>query len=345
MKTIVHEEKENGFIPKYLDDVFFDSLRKDYPEFDNWYMKSVHDISRSSHYWLSNNKLLAFLGFKIEDDEIVLENASYPKEKRIKITTIKSDNSLKSFSEFVIYLAIRKARKENIKQIYFSIIPNTNDKKKLLEIAKSYGFNEIGSKTLRSGGKEIFILKHVRRTDNWKTSYNFFPILKNRERVWTFLPIEASYHDNYLQNIWLDKYSFDFSKMGIKKAYIHDQKSILNLNEGDGLLIYLKKIGLTSVGLLVENKKISDFNDNFEEFKRYVKKYHAFLDDVELSSWFTTRKYITIFAFIRPLQSIIKYKQLKDNGFWPEDIYPSNIKLSDSDIKKILEFEKGEKDV
>ena len=96
----------------------------------------------------------------------MLDGKKLPKKKRIKITTIKSTVDLSRFSGMVFYKAFKKAAEENTKEVYFSIIPDTEDKVKLLEIAKSFGFRIIGSTKKSAAGierknNEVYLLKTI----------------------------------------------------------------------------------------------------------------------------------------------------------------------------------------
>ena len=345
-------KKEKGFKYKFLSDSFFDSLRNDYKQFNEWYTKSVDDENKSSYYWVDDGKVIAFLGLKIEYESIKLNDKELPRKRRIKMTTIKSLEQVQSFSQIAIYIATQKAWDLKMGEVYFTINLNSSgnlDKEKLVDIFRDYGFSEIGA----NESKEIVFLKDLKsnRSSDWKKTYPKFPHKENRK--WTYLCIKKTYHDNYLQDTKLSRtiQNRDFSRMAIKKVYIHNQKGIMELSKNDGLLIYrissmnkTHKSCVTSYGTIIENIEIAIFKNDFNRFCKKVRNYHAFEDEKELREWFEKNKYITFFALNKSLgeNSNINHKTLKKNGFWHFEKYPSENKFDDITVKKILQLSKKE---
>lgn len=308
-------QKQNGFIKDLLKDDFFNSLKTDYKEFSQWYMDAIDDANKASFYWLEDKKVIAFLGLKVEDESFAIGKNIFPKKKRIKITTMKSTIDLPRFSEVVFYKAIKKAIEEETKDIYFSVIPNSDNKQKLLEIAKSFGFKKIGRTKMSKNGierkdEEVYLLKTIgEKSSNWKKSYPLLPEKDNRRCQ--LLTIGLKYHDDFLQDAEVSKVkqNHDFSKMSIKKAYVHNQGGTAQLQMGD--MAFLYRISdlpnktfhsvITSYGVIIEQKTKNVDYKTYQEFKTIVKNIHAFdsKNESELKGWYNNNKYITIFGFIR----------------------------------------------
>lgn len=337
------EKSEKGFSQDWLAHSFFDSLKKDYSEFEGWFKKSEKDESKTGFYWLGEDKkdIYAFLGLKTEDEEIILDGVIVKsKSKRIKITTIKAVPQIKGFSEMVIFYSIFRALTNNIKEIYFSIIPDSDEKVKLMEIAKSFGFIEIGTAKNGKNGEvrnnpEVYLLKEISfdQSKSWKENYP--KISLDTKRKYSFLPIFAGFHDTYLQEAKLMNNIHDGlpEKISIKKHYLHSDKRILNLNEGDIVFIYrMAEAGKTAryysaiTGVAMIDRhfiKYKDYN-NIEDAKIISGKDHAFSSVKEFEKWVNEKKYITRFLFLTPFGAgnNINRDKLLQNGILNEDKQP-----------------------
>lgn len=99
-----------------LNDEFFDSLRNSYHEFNVWFKKKAEEGRKANCVFYSNDKIIAFLSLKIED-----ENAKYLNDipgfesgiKRLKISTFKIiKNSERRLGERFIQRIYKSAREE-----------------------------------------------------------------------------------------------------------------------------------------------------------------------------------------------------------------------------------------
>lgn len=357
-----YKNKNNGFIKEYLDDPFFQSLKNDYEEFSEWYIKSIDDPNKESHYWINDDAVTAFIGLKSEDDTLTIGDVVFPKNKRLKITTIKSNNELDSFSEFVIYLSIQKAKRCGIQEVYFSVIPDTPEKTKLMEIALSYGFQVIGKSNRSNKGfvrknDELFLLKVIKNTNSidWKLNYPYMPLKENR--IWKYLILDPHFHDTFIQDAILkNKIQMqDFTKMAIKKVYIHNQRSLNELSNGDGFLIYRKdesnmpgkkyRSCVTGYGVHIETKAIKDFH-TYDDFKKYVKNYHAFSSEADLQTYFKNNGYVTLLTLNHTFGegNNITTHELIEMGMWPESnsgFTPFELSFRDEKIMQMKSYKRS----
>lgn len=346
---ITYIPSQIGFIEKYLSQAFFDSLRNDYQEFDTWYNKCIGDENKRGYYWVDEfDNVYAFIGLKIEKESIFLDGEKVADEKqRLKITTIKSDSGIiKSFSEFVIYLASKNAIKSNINEIYFSVIPDTPEKQKLVEISKKYGFSEIGHQNKTKDGierkhPEIFLLKTLKYDKNasWFENYPLFEVSDKTGVV--FIPFEPEFHDYYLQDAKLryEVQNFDGTKMTIQKAYIHNQNKLFGTLKNDLVLFYRKKTetkmgALTGIGIIEKHyKKWKDYN-NIDELEKIVKNYSALKIDQSL---FDNNSYVTMFSLNATFGegNNIPHRWLDQNNLW--FMYKDRMTCGKQNLLKILE--------
>ncbi|TSF72782.1 hypothetical protein FG732_26785, partial [Salmonella enterica subsp. enterica serovar London] len=70
-----------------LSDVFFDSLKNDYPAFENWFLKKRNEKAYVSYD--DYGKIDGFLYLKIENEELNDMTPSFPMKKRLKCGTFK----------------------------------------------------------------------------------------------------------------------------------------------------------------------------------------------------------------------------------------------------------------
>lgn len=72
-----------------INDPFFDSLKYDYPEFENWYLKKAREEKQAFTY-IDENGLGAFVMLKFDEVETIqMQNGKLPTCKRLKISTLK----------------------------------------------------------------------------------------------------------------------------------------------------------------------------------------------------------------------------------------------------------------
>ena len=67
-----------------LNDVFFDSLKADYPEFSTWFQHKV-DAQEKAYAYFDDNYIRAFGYLKAENESIVLSEKTLEAKNRIKI--------------------------------------------------------------------------------------------------------------------------------------------------------------------------------------------------------------------------------------------------------------------
>ena len=101
-----------------INDQFFDSLRKDYPKFNEWFTEKSRLGRKCFAYRKSDDFLGAILIYKLENEEIH-SNPKLPKKERLKICTLKVTSIGykigELFIKLVIELAIINNRESNLR--------------------------------------------------------------------------------------------------------------------------------------------------------------------------------------------------------------------------------------
>lgn len=166
-----------------LDDCFFDSLKADYPGFENWFRKKAED----NIYILEiNNSVQAFLYMKIEieDDLDINPPLKLNGEKILKVGTFKINAHGSKLGERFIKLIFDKMVEENITKSYVTIYKKQDT---LISLLSTYGFNYYGTKK----GEQVYIKDFNKITGDIKKDY---PIIKLNETKKFLLSIYPKYH-------------------------------------------------------------------------------------------------------------------------------------------------------
>ena len=148
-----------------LDDDFFDSLRNDYRDFDNWFLKKQKEGAEAYIIRNEKNKITSFLMIKEEGEEEDYSNFEIPFKagNRLKISTLKVADTGKKIGEYFINLVIEKALRKNIEEIYITTFLKQDS---LIHLLKENGFVFYTYKeTLRNDGtteKEAVYVKSIK---------------------------------------------------------------------------------------------------------------------------------------------------------------------------------------
>ena len=81
--------ERKSFVQIDLNDPFFDSLKRDYPEFETvWFPKGVRE-NRHALVFSDESGLGAFIAMKVENEPIHLNDVDLPALPRLKISTLR----------------------------------------------------------------------------------------------------------------------------------------------------------------------------------------------------------------------------------------------------------------
>ena len=144
-----------------LQDAFFDSLKSEYPEFQNWWKK----IANRDVYVNMNNegKINALLILKIEANERIDCNPALNFNRVLKICTIKVADQVRGLNigKIFLQLAFDFAEHNNIEDIYFTHF--CKEKDSFVDFVHNFGFNKYGT---NSRGESVFVKKLTK--DNYE---------------------------------------------------------------------------------------------------------------------------------------------------------------------------------
>lgn len=242
-----------------LNDPFFDSLRAEYSEYDDWFRSVASGAGKCWVYLMKDGRIGALLIRKIEDEAI----DSVPpmqKNKRLKICSLKVGHTGYKIGELFIKLAVQYAVNDGINEIYLTHFtrPDSDD---LADLIAEYGFQVVGR---NRRGEDIYLKQLLPGKEKaisltpMEISKRHWPCFYDGPNIRKFIiPIRPVYHDRLFvelkEQVSLFEMAGEFIVEGntIKKAYLCHSKS-KKILPGSLLLFYrsLRKRDLTALGVV-----------------------------------------------------------------------------------------------
>jgi predicted nucleic acid-binding protein len=240
---------------------FFDTLKRDYPKFMEWWNK-ISKEHRKAWVYCKDNDVGAILVYKIEDEEIK-GNPTLPKKKRLKICTLKVAKQGNRIGELFLKISFEKAMKEKIDEVYLTHFVHDREKDLLLKLLYNAGFEEVSK---RDDGEIIFSkrLKITNKEDikglnkieiNRKFYPSFYDGLDSNKFL---IPIQPKWHNRLFigcsgRQTTISEFDGNFIVEGntIEKAYLTHSK-IKKIKEGDLVIFYRSndRKEITSIGVV-----------------------------------------------------------------------------------------------
>lgn len=294
-----------------LEDPFFNSLKKDYFEFDKWFERKQREGEKAYIVRNQKNEVTAFLMLKIEEkgEEYEEFEKKFSKKRRLKVSTFKVDDTGKRIGETFIKIIVENAIKEKVEEIYVTVFPKYNF---LIDLFKEYGFKYYTYKQTpdkrKESSKEYVLVKSMKD----KESYPFVNIEKRKVFI---VPIQPIYHRLFfpeaiknLQYSINDYEGINTESNAIRKAYISNS-NIKKIQSGDVLLFYAsqKEKAITCAGIV--DTVFSDFKKS-EEIVNLVRKRTAY-SERELQNNVDLNSLVIMFKHYMTFNKEIAYKELR----------------------------------
>ena len=339
-----------------IDDVFFDTLKRDYPGtasstgFVEWFKKKS-DAGATALTFEDTEGIGAFIVLKEEDEEIELQDQVLPKHCRMKISTLRIAERYRGqrIGEGAIGLILWKWQDSRCDEIYVTVFERHTD---LISQLEHFGFKKIG---VNLNG-EIVYIKDKRAID-FSTPYKSFPFIKCDFEEAGYVIIDDQYHDTMFayselaNNNLLQDYLGCSVTNGISKIYI-GRAINPKYKIGEPVLIYRRytkgdgkryRSCVTSycvVTDVIQAKKYNHYLMTFEELLQRIGNKSVF-DRAELERQYNSNSTVTIIEMLYygyfGAGNNVNMDWLDKNGCWGgANIYPTDYRLSPQQFKKVL---------
>ena len=326
-----------------LEDTFFDSLKSDYPEFSNWFVRKSEVGEEAFVQYDEKGNLLGFLFLKDESEEI--DNKITPlmeTKKRLKVGTFKIEAHNTRLGEKFIKKIMDYAVYGGFEEVYVTIYPKHN---RLIELLKKYGFKDYGMKQ-----EELVLIKNF-STCTGDMLFDY-PLIQPKDKRKFMLSIYPKFHtrlfsDSILKNEvrkaedLVKDVSFSNS---IHKVYICFMPKAANLKKGDILTIYRTNDGMgaarfrsvvTSICQVEEVKTKKDFI-SLDDYLSYCNSYSIFQED-DLRKWYQNDNLVVIkMTYNIALANRLTRGMLLDEAKISPTIYWGFFQLTDDQFDYIL---------
>lgn len=133
-----------------IEDTIFDSVKKDYEEFEDWFEKISKDGRKCWVYYRNGGSIGAILIYKFEEEPIDAK-PSLPKKRRLKLSTFKVTYVGNKIGELYIKSAIDISIRNDISEIYLTQFTKPEDR--LVGLISEYGFYKAAVN--RRGGRYL----------------------------------------------------------------------------------------------------------------------------------------------------------------------------------------------
>lgn len=332
-----------------VDDPFFDSLKRDYPEFETWFKTKSHLGEDAYIICYSNEKsVMGFLYLKDECEEDSTITPRFEMHRRLKIGTFKVNAHGTSIGQRFVLISLREMVMRGIDCAYVTVLPKH---KGLLNVFKKFGFKEWGKK-----GEEIVLVKNLEKIEG--DPYADYPMISlDNEHNNFLLSIYPKYHTDLFPDSKLvtEKnflYKDKSSTNAIEKIYLTKMSEAEKIKYGDRIIIYRTndsngsawyKSVVTSVCTLVENRNINSFED-LEDFLKYCNK--SIFSKEDLCEIYKTKRYPFVLKFLYNYpfkRRTIRGDLITEVGI-PSKKYWGCMQLTNEKFAKILEMSLGKDD-
>jgi hypothetical protein len=323
-------------------DDFFDTLRADYPGFDDWLRRKANEPAYIARR--EDGGLDGFLYLKREDGAVTDVRPALGPAKRLKVGTLKVNPHGTRLGERLLKKVFDHATEHDVDEVYVTVFPKHA---KLVELFTRYGFTKVGTKA-GAGGTEDVMVRSLRAISG--DIVRDYPLINTASRKF-LLSLYPQWHTRLLPDSKLLTESPDVVKdvshtNSIHKVYLAGMKGIEHLRRGDLLLIYRTGDGkgpahyravATSICTVEEVRDISTFA-NVNELLKYCAPYSVFTEQ-ELRGFWTNRKYPTLirFTYNAALKKRLTRADLIDHGVIDANAYAGFAQLTDEGFKTVVE--------
>lgn len=330
-----------------LNDPFFDTLKEDYKEFEEWYQKKSHN---QAFYFENNMGIQAFLYLKLEDEDLNDIVPPLPKKKRVKVGTLKINPHGTKFGDRFIKKAIDYALENKTEELYVTVFSKHVS---LINLLEKYGFKKWGQKTTQNGTEYVLVKDISKNSFNVDDEIHLSYPLISKSKNSFILSIWPKFHSRLLPDSILNtEVPYDVIQdisyaNSIEKIYICRMEGVSEIKPKDQIVIYRTaekgkyaeySSVATSICNVVEVKSKSDFK-NVDEVIDYCAAYSIFSEDEIRQEYYGKKTmYIIKMLYAYALPKRLIRKSLIEDCKIDRGEYWGIMKLTEHQFGKILEL-------
>jgi hypothetical protein len=304
-------------IENELSDLFFDSLRKSYDGFNNWFIEKCAKQNRHCYVLRVDDEISAILIFHREKNtEHGLPDINHD---AMKMCTLKVAETVFGYrlGELFLNKMFDMCIKGKIHHLYLTVFPHHTH---LIALLEKYGFVKYEFKN-KQGLDELRMIKSLVKADykSYLQAVNAHPFYADSSNINKFvIPIDPKFYNTLFKDgVFRQRNLFDETKEAlneiegntISKAYLCKSKR-KNMKQGDLLFFYGSKTikSIEPVGVLDE----VIYTKDIDQIKRLVKRKTVY-SDTDLEQMVDGKKAVTvlIFRLLYYLEKPIKFQTIK----------------------------------
>ena len=290
---------------------FFDSLRRDYSDYDTWYLDKARE-RRKAWCIRENGIVYAICIYKLERLPEITDSGPKLNGNALKLCTFKVGEEVRGrkLGERLLYCAFKYATKENIRYIYSHIFGEQHEM--LVSLCEDYGFQAVGKYKDRDEAylKDMFPPRMSDcEYDPLSYAVKYYPNYLDGPVIAKFIvPIQPQYHEalfpdisSFARTLFSDDQSQYTSESNtIKKAYICHSNTT-RIRPGDLLLFYrtVDRKSIECVGVVEQIYRGRDIN----KVLPMVSKRTVYSEE-KIGYWLQRETLIILFRFLRNFRPV-----------------------------------------
>ncbi|WP_082709974.1 GNAT family N-acetyltransferase [Burkholderia sp. TSV86] len=323
-----------------LSDPFFDSLKADYIEFEDWFKRKADN--QAYVFYSEDGTLDGFLYLKEENGEVTDVTPPLPLGRRLKVGTFKINAHGTKLGERFVKKIFDSAISRNCKDLYLTVFPKH---KGLIQLIEKYGFVRTGVKTTHNGTEDVY-----RKILEWngENTVSNYPLVRLNHKCY-ILALKPIWHTRLLPDSILRNENQDIVQdlshtNSIRKVYLTNMRGTDGLRPRDVIVIYRTspdgnaeyRSVATSVCVVQKVSHISQFH-SLNDFIEYCAPFSVFTES-ELKKFYATKEYPTIikFTYNIALPKRPNRKALIDEVGCTRDQYWGFFELTKNQLKKLM---------
>lgn len=321
-----------------INDSFFDSFRKDYENYDEWFQRKATDKVFVS---IRKGKVIALLKLKIENKQSEFDDIKPQiiKKKLLKVSSFKIEPNRTKLAERFFRIIFNVASYERVDGIYVTLFDNTEQKRRLMRLFEKWGFYLWGNK---KNSSEIVLYRDFTKDYNFKCPQKSFPFHSGCRGAY-LVPIDSTYANALLGlNLGFNQlHDIEPYKNAISKILI--TYNLKHRIETGALILFVSEIqnkkSIVGVGIVLDIHK--DITDE-PTFLRICRKRSIFDDNRLKICWnrqTEDRKLSTIeFLYVTQLSNeTFTEDRIKSLGVDIESLrYQEPFKISEMQFNKLI---------